>query len=364
MENVFYIGMDVHKEMVELSVYLNLNQEPEFEKQIVNDERRIIKELKALQAKGVIETCYEAGCMGFTLKRALDREGIPCRVVSPGKLPTRPSDRIKTDRRDARNLARALRAGDAQGIYVSSEEDEAAREYMRARDDLKHELKRIKQQLLGFLLRKGRRYENTRYWTGKHRKWMKSLHFTNKMEEETFAAYYHRLVEAEEKLYLMDKRIIDISQTERYRDQVNRLRCFKGVDYHIALAHVCEIGDFNRFPNAESFMAFLGLVPREHSSGDKRRQGRITKSGNSHLRRLLVEASWHYRYQSPPSRRLTTRRVGQDLQIVGYTDKALKRLQRKFAKLVFRGKSKQVAVTAVSRELAGFIWGLMTNNIA
>jgi transposase len=364
MENVYYVGMDVHKEMVEVSVFRNWNQGPEFEKQLVNEEKKIIKLLKAIQEKGKVEVCYEAGCMGFTLKRSLDREGIPCRIVSPGKLPMRASDRIKTDRRDARNLARALRAGEAEGIYVVTAEDEAVREYMRGRDDLKYELKRIKQQLLGFLLRKGIRYESNRYWTGKHRKWMKGLNFEHKIEEETFKAYYSRLVEAEEKIHLMDKRIIEISQTERYKDKVNKLRCLKGIDYHIALAHICEIGDFGRFASAGSFMAFLGLVPREHSSGDKRRQGSITKSGNSHLRRLLVEASWHYRYSASPSRRLTTRRVGQDFQIVGYADKALNRLQKKFTKLVFRGKSKQVAVTAVSRELAGFIWGLMTNNIA
>jgi transposase len=364
MENVYYVGIDVHKETVEFSVFRNWNNEPEFEKQLINDDHKIIGLLKKLQENGKVETCYEAGCMGFTLQRTLDKEGIACRVISAGKLPVRPSDKIKTDRRDARNLARALRAGEAQGIYISTQEDEAVREYIRARNDMKNELKHIKQQLHGFLLRKGIRYESNRYWTGRHRKWMKDLHFESSIEKETFESYYSRLVESEEKIHLMDKRIIEISQTERYRDKVNRLRCLKGIDYHIALAHVCEIGDFGRFPDAGSFMAYLGLVPREYSSGNKQRRGRITKAGNSHLRRLLTEASWHYRYTAPPNRRLTTRRIGQDPEVIRYSDKAMRRLQKKFTRLSFKGKPKQVAVTAVSRELAGFIWGLMNNRIA
>jgi transposase len=363
MKKVYYVGMDVHKETVEISVFLNSNREPEFEKRLPNDHRKIIKLLKKYQQPGQVKACYEAGCMGFTLKRACDEAGIDCQIVSPGKLPRKPGDRIKTDRRDARILAKTLRAGEADGIYVPTLEDEAARDYIRARDDIKNELKRVKQQLLKFLLRYGYEYGTGSYWTRKHRSWMKEIEFTNKLQQKTFQAYYTRMVETEQRLVLMDAEIVEISQTDRYRQAVNRLRCFKGIDHLVALAIVCEIGDFKRFARAEGFMAFLGLVPREHSSGDKRRQGGITKSGNGHLRRLLVEASWHYRYPCAPSKRLTARRTGQDIEIISYADRAMRRLQKKFSKMLLRGKTKNVSVIAVSRERAGFVWGLMNNKI-
>ena len=364
MENVYYVGMDVHKETVEISVFRNSEREPEYEKRMRNDQRSIIRTVKKLQAEGSVITCYEAGCMGFVLQRAFETAGIACRIIAPGKIPRMPGDRIKTDRRDARALAKLLRSGEAESIYVPAVEDEAARDYIRARGDVKQEVKRAKQQLLQFLLRYGYTYETNRYWTVRHRRWMKDIVFSQPLHKETFETYYSRIAELEERLAFMDEKIVAIACSDRYKEKVARLRCCKGIDYLTALAIVCEVGDFRRFPTAASFMAFLGLVPREHSSGGKRRQGGITKSGNGHLRRLLVEASWHYRYQSPPGKRLTERRKGQETAVITYADKAMRRLQKKFYKLVIRGKRKTVAVTAVARELAGFIWGLMNNKIA
>ena len=364
MENVYHVGLDVHKETVEMSVFRNWDQEPEFEKRMSNDHRKIISYVKKLQQRGQVSVCYEAGCMGFTLKRAFDEAGIESRIISPGKMPRKPGERIKTDRRDARNLAKLLRSGEADAIYIPTAEDEAARDYLRARDDIKRELKRAKQQLLTFFLRHEFHYEINRYWTGKHRQWMKSLVFSQPMHQETFDLYYVRIVELEERLVLIDERIVAIAQSERFREKVHVLRCFKGIDYLTALSFVCEVGDFRRFPNASSFMAYLGLIPRETSSGEKRRLGGITKSGNSHLRCLIVESSWHYRYSSRPYRRLTLRRIGQKHEVIAYADKAMRRLQKKFAKLIHKGKSSNCAVIAVSRELAGFIWGVMNNKIA
>lgn len=364
MKKIYYVGLDVHKETVEMSVFQNREKEPEFEKRMENNHSKIIKTLKGLQQDGQVVVCYEAGCMGFVLKRIFDEAKIECCIVSSGKIPRKPGDRIKTDRRDARTLAKLLRSGEAEPIYVPTKEDEAARDYLRAREDIKNDLKRAKQQLLKFLLRHGRKYESYCYWTQKHRKWMREIEFFHPIHKETFETYYTRIIELEECLVLMDAKIVEIACSDRYRESVERLRCFKGIDYLIALAFVCEVGDFIRFPRAESFMAYLGLIPREHSSGEKRHRGGITKSGNSHLRRLLVEASWHYRYKAPPSKRLTARRVGQKTEIVAYADRAMRRLQKKFIKLVLKGKSRNVAVTAVSRELAGFIWGIMNNKIA
>jgi transposase len=364
MENVYHVGLDVHKETIEISVFLNWGQTPEFEKTVINDHSKIVQQLKKLQRQGMVKVCYEAGCMGYTLQRILCEAGIDCRVVSPGKIPRKPTDWIKTDRRDARHLAKCLRSGEAEGIYIPTPQDEATRDYLRARDDLKLDLKRAKQQLLKFLLRHGFQYDTNSYWTKKHRVWMQGLKFTEPLQHEAFQVYYTRICEIEERMMVMEARIIEIAESDHYRTSVGLLRCLKGVDYLIALAMVCEVGDFRRFKNAGAFMAYLGLIPREYSSGEKRKQGGITKSGNGHLRRLLVEASWHYRYQSAPSRRLTTRRVGQDTKTIAYADKAMRRLQKKFLKLIHKGKSKNVAAIAIARELSGFIWGMMNDKMA
>lgn len=363
MENVYHVGLDVHKETIEVSIFRNWDQEPMYEKRLASDENNLSDLLRRYQKQGHVEACYEAGCMGYTLQRHLSEAGIACRVVASGKLPRRPSDKVKTDRRDAKNLAKMLRAGEAEGIYIPTREDEATRDFIRARDDVQLDLKRAKQRLLKFLLRNGYRYEEKKYWTKKHRVWIKGLHFDHVMQQETCELYYYRIEEIEDVLRRMDERIEGIGQSACYGRQVNKLRCLKGIEHLTALALVCEVGDFRRFSDATSFMAYLGLVPKEHSSGEKRRQGGITKSGNGHLRRLLVEASWHYRYQSPPSKVLRSRQSGQDAAVISYADRALKRLQKKFTKLVFKGKTKHTAVVAVARELAGFVWGLMTNNI-
>jgi transposase len=192
-----------------------------------------------------------------------------------------------------------------------------------------------------------------------HEKWLRALEFVTPLMKATFDEYYYGIKGLEEKLRVMDKRIEEIAVSKPYVEWVNKLRCFKGVEYLTALSIICEVGDFKRFQSAAAFMAFLGLVPGEYSSGGTRRQGGITKSGNTHLRKLLIEASWHYRYKSAPSKRLTERRYGQPAELIAYADRAMKRLQGKFFRLIVRGKTSQTAVTAVARELSGFICGMM-----
>jgi transposase len=279
-------------------------------------------------------------------------------------LPKRPSDRVKTDRRDARTLTRALRNGDVHPVLIPTKHDEAVRDYLRMYEDVKGELKRAKQRLLHFLHRRGFRYNEGNNWTEKHRQWLKEVSLENALDLETLEEYYACVVELEEKRQRLGARVEEIALEDRYAEQVCSLKGFKGIGTLIALSLIVEVGDFRRFSTAAQFMAFLGLVPSERTSGTKRRQGGITKAGNSHLRRLLVEAAWQYRSYHPGSRRLAKRREGLSAQLVAYAHRAGRRLNKKYLRMLFSGKRSQVAATAVARELSGFIWGAMTGNIA
>jgi transposase len=359
MTRLHHVGIDVHKETMDVLVYREGEQHVFLERTIPNREKTVKKLFGKLLEEGLVIACYEAGCMGFGLQRLLAGMGVRSIVVAPGKVPRRVGDRVKTDRRDARRLAQQLRAGTLEAIHIPSEGEEAVRDYLRAREDVRLELKKTKQRIHRFLLRHGYVYESTRYWTLRHDRWLRSLEFERSMLKETFDEYYYMMKGLTEKLRLMDKRIEEIALSEPYAEKVQKLRCLKGIDYLTALSIVCEVGDFRRFRHAEAFMAYLGLVPRDYSSGEKRRQGGITKTGNTHLRNLLIESSWHYRYKSVPGKRLTERREGQAAEIIAYADRAMRRLQEKFFRLILKGKTKQAAVTAVARELAGFVWGMM-----
>jgi transposase len=355
--------MDVHKDSVRIAVLKGTDKQTVYEATVTSDIRKIVKIVSGYKAKGVVVAGYEAGCMGYTLQRSLTAVKIECRVIPPNKVPRLGSERIKTDARDAVLIARMLKNNEGESIYIPTADDEATRDFLRCREDVKVELHQAKQQLLKQLLRTGFIYDkDKRYWTKAHRDWMSGLEFCHDLQKETFDEYYCRVQEIENRLGRIEARIVTIAESEHYRDAVARLRCFKGIDYVTALALVCEIGDFRRFGSAAAFMAYLGLVPSENSSGAKRRQGGITKTGNSHLRRLLVESSWHYRYRCTASVALQARRSGMDEQVITYADKALHRLQSKFAHLVFKGKSSKTAVAATARELAGFVWGAMVGS--
>jgi len=357
--------MDVDKEKIAVAVLEAIGNEVVSEQLVRNNPEAIRKYFQKLSAHGTeIRACYEAGFCGFRLARQLSGMGIGCAVAAPGMLPRMPSDHVKTDRRDARLLARALRNGDVHEVYVPTEQDESVRDYLRMYEDAKGDLKRTKQRLLHFLLRRRLRYTHGGNWTAGHRKWLLSLELDLPMEQETLDEYYARVVELEEHCQRMAIRVEEIAVEERYAEPVRQLKAFKGIGTLIALSLIVEIGDFRRFATAEQFMAFLGLVPSEHSSGSKRRQGTITKAGNSHLRKLLVEAGWQYRSYHPQSKRLMARREGLPAQLISYANRAGRRLNKKFLRLLYAGKPSQVAATAVSREMAGFIWGMMTGNIA
>jgi transposase len=364
--SLIYAGMDVHKETISIAIFRDNNKNVEFERQIKNEPGQIKKFFKRLKEKGEnIITVYEAGPTGFVLHRQLEDMEISCQVAAPSLLPRKPGDRIKTDRRDAIMLAKVLRNGEIVSVYVPTRSDESVRDYLRMCNDMRGDLKKLKQRILHFLLRIGKKYDTTNrsYWTGAHRAWLKSLQFTEEMHKLVFEEYYIAIVEMEEKIEKLKCKIEEISAETRYAEKVSQLRCFKGVDTLTALTFIAEIGDFRRFRKAQEFMAYLGLVPSEHSSGEKRRVGGITKAGNSRLRKLLIESSWHYRHYTP-SKRLMMRRKGQSSETIAYADKAGRRLSKKYTKLIQRGKIPQNTVTAVARELSGFIWGMMNGKIA
>jgi transposase len=222
----------------------------------------------------------------------------------------------------------------------------------------------IKLRLLHFLLRRGLRYEEGANWIAKHKRWIRSLEMEHPIDQETLSEYLCQIADLEERCHRVASRIEEIAEGEEYRDKVAALKAFKGVQTFIALSLLVEIGDFRRFTAADQFMSFLGLVPSERSSGNKRRLGGITKAGNSHLRKLLVEAARHYRRYHSNSLRLLKRRVGLEASLVSYANCAGRRLNKKYLRLLFKGKCTQVAATAVARELSGFIWGAMVGKIA
>jgi len=365
MNSVRYIGMDVDKQKIAVTVLADNERESSFESVIANEPAKIVRffQRQKSECENVVAT-YEAGFCGFELYRQLVDMGVACLVAAPGLIPRKPGDRVKTDRRDARKLAKDLRNDELTGVFVPTREDEQVRDYLRLSEDFKSDLRKAKQRLQHFLLRHGQHYDGKTKWSQRHKEWLRSVKLESPLANETLSEYLCQIVDLEEKIRRIAERIESIGGESRYAEKVKKLKAFKGVETLTALSLIVEIGDFRRFSRAEQFMAFLGLVPSEHSSGSHRRMGSITKAGNSHLRRLFVEAAWHYRSYHATSKRLIARRQGVAAQLITYANRAGRRLNKKFLRLVFAGKPSQVAATAVARELAGFLWGALVDKVA
>jgi len=356
MKRIRHIGMDVDKEGVDLAVFDSDRTQPTLEKRIRNDPKKIAGEMKKLREGGYeLRVCYEAGPCGFEIKRLMDRLGVDCIVVAPGLVPRRPTDRVKTNRRDAQKLGRMHRAGEVEPIHVPTAHTESVRDLVRCREDLKDDIIRRRHRLSKFLLRHGKVYPATP-WMLKHRQWLQGLSWELPALAETFEQYLFAIQETEERLRRCDEGIAVYAQQEPWKIPVGQLRCFRGVDTLTAMGLLTEIEDFRRFPNARAFMSFIGLTVSEYSTGNTRRQGGITKTGNGHVRRLLVESAWTYRHRPTPGYTLRQRRQGQPEWVLRVADRAMERLHRRFHRLVSRGKTSTVAVVAVARELAGFLW--------
>jgi transposase len=360
-KSISYVGLDVHKKDIVVAMLLPGAKKAE-EWTLSNEPRairRLAKKLKRMAA-GEVVAAYEAGPCGYVLQRQLRGLGIGCTVVAPSLIPRKPGDRIKTDRRDAKKLAELHRAGLLTEVHPPSEEEEALRDFCRCREDLKEDLTRARHRLGKFLLRHGLRYGPGRAWTQRHRQWLWSLSFESAASKATYEDYMVALEQLETRLREVDTTLEELSREEPYSEPAAWLRCFRGIDTVTAMTILAELHDFRRFQSARQLMSYLGLVPSEHSSSDSVRRGAITKAGNSHVRRVLVEAAWHYRHKPAVGARLRKRRKGQPAEVIVVADKAQHRLHKRYWRLIHKNnKPTQKATVAVARELVGFIWAVL-----
>jgi transposase len=362
MDECTHIGLDVHKDTIAVAVLRPGASECE-ERVIPNTPESLHKLFSHYPDRSLLRTCYEAGPTGYDTHRLLAFLGIACDVIAPSLIPRRSGVRIKTDRFDARNLARLHRAGELVAIRVPSPAEEALRDLVRAREDLKSDRRIARQRIRSFLLRYGKRYPAPgARWSLRFEVWLHALRF----EEPASQAAFDHLVSAysvrDAQLAAIDTQIEQAAGAEPLAADVARLRAFRGIDTLAAVTILTETCDFRRFASAASYMAFTGLVPSEHSSGASRYQGAITKAGNAHIRRVLIEAAWAYRHRPAVRGAHAKRLEGQPADLTAYSWAAQCRLNSTSRKLAAR-KNANTAVVAVARELSGFLWGAMTGRI-
>jgi transposase len=366
-----YVGMDVHKESFTLCAYTLEKEKGSYSRRTPADYKEVLKYLEFLRTvygNDTIFVCgYEAGCLGYTLYHQLTDHHVDCVILAPTTmLEQRGKKRIKTDKRDAEIIGKCLAQHNYSPVHVPTASDEEVKEFLRMRDDHKLALKKVKQQILAFCLRHNYRFDGNSHWTAAHINWLKSL-TPEALYKEILDEYLLTYMTLSDKLERLDKRIEELAAKSEYKEAVKKLCCFIGVKTHTALSVIVEVGDFKRFASAEKFASYIGLVPGEDSSGDGQTRLGITKAGNLHVRMLLTEASQCYsRGQiGYKSKALKKRQAGNTPQVIAYADKANERLKRRYYKMVL-GKCKKhnVAKTAIARELACFMWGMMTDNIA
>lgn len=356
MEKPIWVGMDVHARTIMVASLEDRSTTPTVT-EIENDPKAIRRLFTKLKKEGQVRACYEAGGTGYELYRQLSAMQVDCTVIAPSLMPKKPGDRIKTDRRDAEKLARYFRAGELTAVTVPSKEQETARDILRLREDLRRARTHARHQLGGFLLRHGRRFPGTN-WTDSHLTWLSGLEFTAQHERTVFEHYLSRVHYYDGQIASLDGEIDKLAQSADFKTRVDRLVCLRGISTLSAMVILTELFDLRRFQHPRELMAYLGLVPGERSSGDSRRRGRITKTGNGHVRRIFVEAAWSYRHRPLLSARARRALRGQPQRVVDISHRALQRLSTRYGRLVARGRATPHACTAVARELCGFVWAI------
>jgi transposase len=327
--------------------------------EIANTPEALDKLVKQQRKGGAnLSFCYEAGPCGYGIYRQLTDLGWDCQVVAPSLIPKKAGDRIKTDRRDSLMLARLHRAGELTAVWVPDGAQEALRDLTRAREDIKHLQRQAKQRLLAFLLRHGKRYDGKSNWTLTHYRWMEEVKFNHPVQQIVFQEYIDTVKGMTKRVEALDKQIVSAAAESIFWPVIEGLMALRGVNLLTATTIVVEIGDLRRFASAPQLMAYLGLVPSEHSSGGTKSRGGITKTGNGHVRRVLVEAAWTYRHPARKTAILQRRaeRTPEVVQEIAW--KAQTRLCGRYRLFEAKGKIKVLACTAIARELVGFIWAI------
>lgn len=359
--SITWVGMDAHKNSVKVAALLPEQSEVlEWTEDTTPEAiRRLGRRLQRL-SPGEVRSCYEAGPTGYGLQRQLRALGVGCTVIAPSLTPVKPGVRIKTDRRDARKLAELFRAGLLTEVHPPSEADEALRDLCRCRDDVRVDLLRARHRLSKFLLRRHCLYRQTKHhWGSRHLAWLEQLRFDDAVSQATFDSYFLAVQQLEERQRQLDARLAEFGAQEPYRDPVAWLRCFKGIDTVTAVCLVAELHDFRRFRSPRQLMAYVGLVPSERSSGERERRGSITKAGNRHVRRLLVEAAWHHRHRPALSAPLRQRREGQPARVLAIADRAQERLCARYRRMTAAGKVQPKTIVAMARELTAYLWAVL-----
>ena len=359
-DNTKYVGLDVSKENIAVAIADEGREKPRYYGMIPHTPEAIRKLVKKLGDPDQLQVCYEAGPTGYGLYRLFLSLGIECEVIAPGLIPQKASDRIKTDKRDALRLAQLFRSGELTPVYVPTKEDEALRDLVRAREDAKEDELRAKHRFTKFLLRHDIRppKEVGKNWSYKYKQWLETLTFENSCLKIVYQEYLHHIREIQERIKRLEEEIETQGTTGVHAPSIQALQSLRGVALITATTLVAEVGSFKRFRSPKQFMSYIGLVPSESSSGELQKKGKITKTGNRHVRKALIESSWSYRYQPAVKGRLKKRIEGQPPTIQSISWNAQNRLHKKYFRLLARGKSSPAAITAVARELAGFVWSV------
>lgn len=357
--NDIYVGLDVHKDTIAVAMVRGVRSPAQYFGEIPNTPQAVDKLLNKLSPDGeVLNFCYEAGPCGYELYHQLTRLGHACNVVAPSLIPRKAGVRIKTDRRDAMSLAKLHADGSLTAVWVPDKEQEGIRDLSRAREDFKQIETKARQRLGAFLLRNGKIYSGKSKWTQAHWRWMQELSFETPMQHIVMQEYIEAVKEATRRVRGMEGQMQWAVRGWSLEPVLKSLMAMRGVSMVTAMMILAELGDLTRFSSPKLLMSFLGLVPSEHSSGGSKRQGSITKTGNGHVRRVLIEAAWNYRFPARKSRTIEMRAQKTSERVQAIAWEGQKRLCSRYHKLLNLGKPKQKVCTAVAREMVGFIWAI------